>query len=74
MAVVIWPALDLSSLLMRLAIVVLGKLDGRGLDDGKLVAEIIPELWLMNHYNVQLSETLRPEEHVGDLAVLTAKG
>jgi DNA integrity scanning protein DisA with diadenylate cyclase activity len=41
-------------------------------DDGKLVAEIIPELWLMDHYNVQLSAPYK-EEVVGDLAVLTAK-
>ena len=27
----------------------------RVFDDGMLVAEIIPELWLMDHYNVQLS-------------------
>ena len=45
----------------------------RVFDDGKLVAEIIPELWLMDHYNVQLSAPYQ-EERVGDLAVLTAKG
>ena len=45
----------------------------RVFDDGKLVAEIIPELWLMDHYNVQLSAPFT-EERVGDLAVLTAKG
>ncbi len=45
----------------------------RVFDDGKLVAEIIPELWLMDHYNVQLTAPYE-EEHVGDLAVLTAKG
>ena len=44
----------------------------RVFDDGKLVAEIIPELWLMDHYNVQLSKPYE-EERVGDLAVLTAK-
>ena len=44
----------------------------RVFDDGKLVAEIIPELWLMDHYNVQLSKPYA-EERVGDLAVLTAK-
>ena len=44
----------------------------RVFDDGKLVAEIIPELWLMDHYNVQMSEPYQ-EERVGDLAVLTAK-
>jgi len=45
----------------------------RVFDDGKLVAEIIPELWLMDHNNVQLTAPYE-EEHVGDLAVLTAKG
>jgi len=44
----------------------------RVFDDGKLVAEIIPELWLMDHYNVQLSQPYE-EERVGDLAVITAK-
>ncbi len=44
----------------------------RVFDDGKLVAEIIPELWLMDHYNVQLAAPYQ-EERVGDLAVLTAK-
>lgn len=44
----------------------------RVFDDGKLIAEIIPELWLMDHYNVQLTAPYQ-EEVVGDLAVLTAK-
>jgi DNA integrity scanning protein DisA with diadenylate cyclase activity len=44
----------------------------RVFDDGKLVAEIIPELWLMDHFNVQLPTPYK-EERVGDLAVLTAK-
>jgi len=44
----------------------------RVFDDGKLVAEIIPELWLMDHYNVQLTAPYQ-EEVVGELAVLTAK-
>jgi len=44
----------------------------RVFDDGKLVAEIIPELSLMDHYNVQLTAPYE-EERVGDLAVLTAK-
>jgi|GEM_PF-2974762 len=45
----------------------------RVLDDGKLIAKKIPELWLMDYYNVQLSKPYE-KEHVGDLAVLTAKG
>jgi hypothetical protein len=44
----------------------------RVFDDGKLVAEIIPELWLMDRYNVQLRAPYR-EEHQGDLAVLVAE-
>jgi diadenylate cyclase len=44
----------------------------RVFDDGKLVAEIIPELWLMDHYNVQISAPYK-EELIGDVAVLTAK-
>ncbi len=43
----------------------------RVFDDGKLVAEIIPELWLIDHYNVQLARPYQ-EERVGDLTVLTA--
>jgi hypothetical protein len=42
-------------------------------DDGKLVAEIIPELWLLDHYNVQLAKPYQ-EERIGDLSVLTAQG
>jgi diadenylate cyclase len=44
----------------------------RVFDDGKLVAEIIPELWLMDRYNVQLRAPYR-EELQGDLAVLVAE-
>ena len=43
----------------------------RVFDDGRLVAEIIPELWLFDHYDVQLSKPYQ-EERVGDLAVITA--
>jgi hypothetical protein len=41
-------------------------------DDGKLIAEIIPELWLLDHYNVQLAQPY-DEQHEGDVAVLVAK-
>lgn len=44
----------------------------RVFDDGELVAEIIPELWMMDRYNVQMSKPYE-EERVGDLAVLTAQ-
>jgi diadenylate cyclase len=45
----------------------------RVFDAGTIVAEIIPELWLLDHYNVERSRPYE-EERVGDLAVLTAKG
>lgn len=44
----------------------------RVFDDGKLIAEIIPELWIMDYYNVNISAPFK-EEHIGDLAVLTSK-
>jgi diadenylate cyclase len=63
---------SISQVTNAVAIVVSESSMVRVFDDGKLVAEIIPELWLMDHYNVQLS-TPYEEERVGDLAVLTAK-
>jgi diadenylate cyclase len=39
---------------------------------GKLVAEIIPELWLLSRHNVQLAGPIK-EEHFHDLAVITPK-
>jgi hypothetical protein len=45
-------------------------LAARRFDDGELVAEIIPERWLMNHYDVQLSAPYK-EEGVDDVVVLT---
>jgi diadenylate cyclase len=40
---------------------------------GKLVGEIIPEVWMMNHYNVQLNGPVKTEK-IGDLAVITPGG
>jgi diadenylate cyclase len=45
---------SISQLTDAVAIVVSESSMVRIFDDGKLVAEIIPELWLMDHYNVQL--------------------
>ncbi len=42
----------------------------RVFDDAKLIAEIIPELWLMDRYSVQLSAP-DGEERMGEVAVLT---
>jgi DNA integrity scanning protein DisA with diadenylate cyclase activity len=63
---------SISQITDTVAIVVSESSMVRVFDDGKLVAEIIPELWLMDRYNVQLAEPYQ-EEVVGDLAVLTAK-
>ena len=63
---------SISQVTDAVAIVVSESAMVRVFDDGKLVAEIIPELWLMDHYNVHLSGSFE-EERVGDLAVLTAK-
>ena len=41
----------------------------RVFDDGRLIAEIIPELWLLSHHDVQLRGPYR-EERQGDIAVL----
>jgi DNA integrity scanning protein DisA with diadenylate cyclase activity len=40
--------------------------------DGKLVGEIIPALWLMDHFNLELPKRYT-EERQGDLAAFTAK-
>ena len=63
---------SISQVTNAVAIVVSESSMVRVFDDGKLVGEIIPELWLMDHYNVQLAAPYQ-EEVVGDLAVLTAK-
>jgi diadenylate cyclase len=63
---------SISQVTDAVAIVVLESSMVRVFDDGRLVAEIIPELWLMDHYNVQLSAPYE-EERIGDVAVLTAK-
>ena len=63
---------SISQITNAVAIVVSESSMVRVFDDGELVAEIIPELWLMDHYNVQLAAPYK-EELVGDLAVLTAK-
>jgi diadenylate cyclase len=64
-------AASISKATNAMAIVVSESSMVRVFDDGKLIAEIIPELWLMDHYNVQLAAPYK-EELVGDLAVLTA--
>jgi hypothetical protein len=41
----------------------------RVFDGGALIAEILPELWLLSRHSVQLRAPFT-EEHAGDLAVL----
>jgi len=65
-------AASISQVTGTVAIVVSESSMVRVFDSGELVAEIIPELWLMDHYNVQLPAPYS-EEVVGDVAVLTAK-
>jgi len=64
-------AASISRATRTVAIVVSESSMVRVFDNGTLVAEIIPELWLMDHYNVKLPAPYK-EELVGDLAVLTA--
>lgn len=63
---------SISSVTDAVAIVVSESSMVRVFDDGELVAEIIPELWLMDRYNVQMTKPYE-EERIGDLAVLTAQ-
>ncbi|HEX4946136.1 MAG TPA: diadenylate cyclase [Blastocatellia bacterium] len=43
----------------------------RVFDDGELIAEVLPELWLLSRYSVQLPAPFS-EEHVRDLAILVS--
>lgn len=60
---------SISAVTDAVAIVVSESAMVRVFDNGSLIAEIIPELWLLSHHNVQLR---RPpiEERKGDMAVL----
>ena len=44
----------------------------RVFDDGKLIAEVLPELWLLSRYSVQLRGPFS-EERFSDLAVLVTQ-
>jgi len=63
---------SISQVTDAIAIVVSESSMVRVFDDGKLIAEIIPELWLLDHHNVRLRAPYN-EERAGDLAVLVAK-
>ena len=59
---------SISAITDAVAIVVSESAMVRIFDNGKLIAEIIPELWLLSHHDVQLPGPYR-EERQGDMAV-----
>src|SRR5205807_287794 len=65
-------AANMSSATRAVGIVVSESATVRVFCHGKLTAEIIPELWLMNRRNLQLTGQLA-QENVGDVAVITQK-
>ncbi len=62
---------SISAVTNTVAIVVSESAMVRVFDNGILIAEIIPELWLLSHHNVQLRAPYL-EEQQGDIAVLVA--
>jgi diadenylate cyclase len=64
-----FAAASISKVTQAIAIVVSESAMVRVFDCGSLIAEIIPELWLLSRYNIQLRAPFT-EEHVSDLAVL----
>jgi diadenylate cyclase len=63
-------AANMSSVTDAVGIVVSESATVRVFCHGKMVGEIIPELWLLNRQNQQASATLK-RDNVGDLAVIT---
>jgi len=63
-------AANMSSVTNAVGIVVSESATVRVFCHGKMVGEIIPELWLLNRQNQQTSATLK-RDNVGDLAVIT---
>lgn len=63
---------SISAVTDAVAIVVSESAMVRIFDNGKLIAEIIPELWLLSHHDVQLRGPYR-EERQGDMAVLVTQ-
>jgi diadenylate cyclase len=65
-------AASISKLTEAIAIVVSESALVRVFDDGKLIAEVLPELWLINRNSVLLRGPFS-EEHFRDLAVLVSQ-
>jgi diadenylate cyclase len=63
-------AANMSSVTKAVGIVVSESATVRVFCHGKMVGEIIPELWLLNRQNQKTSATLK-RENVGDMAVIT---
>jgi DNA integrity scanning protein DisA with diadenylate cyclase activity len=65
-------AANISSVTEAVGIVVSESATVRIFCHGKMVGEIIPELWLLSRREVQMPGTVS-QEHVGDMAVITPK-
>jgi diadenylate cyclase len=64
-----FAAASISKVTRAIAIVVSESALVRVFTDGNLIAEVLPELWLLSRHSVQLRAPFS-EEHVRDLAVL----
>lgn len=67
-----FAAASITRVTKALAIVVSESALVRVFDDGNLIAEVVPELWLLSRHNVQMRPPFT-EEHVKDLAVLVKR-
>jgi DNA integrity scanning protein DisA with diadenylate cyclase activity len=65
-------AANMSSVTNAAGVVVSESATVRVFCHGKLMAEIIPELWLLNHHNLKLRGQVT-QENIGDVAVITPK-
>jgi diadenylate cyclase len=68
-----FAAASISKVTKALAIVVSESALVRVFEGGVLIAEVLPELWLLSRYNIQLPAPFS-EEHFRDLAVLVKGG
>jgi diadenylate cyclase len=64
-----FAAASISKKTEAIAVVVSESAMIRVFDDGALIAEVVPELWLLSRHSLQLRAPFT-EEHAGDMAVL----
>ncbi len=64
-----FAAASISKKTRAIAVVVSESAMVRVFDDGALIAEVVPELWLLSRHSVQLSAPFTAE-HAGDMTVL----